>query len=224
MVESGGLERSPKLLGPREAAGALRAHTHAVNEVGIAFLEAARGRGDECGPLAWRHEVAHPLNRGRGRARRTLFADALLTYLSLGEEVIALHQRFVEFDRATLTLDRLAAELARYGELRAARDKQGEPLWRRRYPVFPTVICVLAGAPAEALEHRRDMAIALLRQDPGVSETLAAEIRFCLLADLKRCGPFAPIFRSVAAPERLVDWLGEGEGVPALAGGRAGER
>jgi hypothetical protein len=216
-ARAGGLERAPKLLGPREAAGPLRAHTHAVNEVGVAFLEAARERGDECGPLAWRHEVAHPLNRGRGRAQRTLFADAVLSYLRLEESTIFLEQRFIELDRATLSVDRLAAELGRYGELRGARDKQGEPLWRRRYPVFPKVICVLAGAPAAALERRRDIAIALLRQDPGVSEGLAGDIRFCLLVDLRRRGPFAPIFRSVAEPDGLVDWLGEGAPV---AGGR----
>lgn len=53
-VEAGGLEAPPKLLGPREAAGPLRAHTLAVNEVGIAFLRAARERGEECGPHSWR--------------------------------------------------------------------------------------------------------------------------------------------------------------------------
>ncbi|HEY1853050.1 MAG TPA: replication-relaxation family protein [Solirubrobacterales bacterium] len=216
-ARTGGLERAPKLLGPREAAGPLRAHTHAVNEVGIAFLEAARERGDECGPLAWRHEVAHPLNRGRGRARRTLFADAVLSYLRLEESTIFLEQRFIELDRATLSVDRLAAELGRYRELRGARDKDGEPLWRRRYPVFPGVVCVLAGAAREALGRRRDLAAALLRRDPALSEQMSGAISFCLLEDLRARGPFAPIFRSVAGPERPVDWLGEGE---AVAGGR----
>jgi hypothetical protein len=37
------------------------------------------------------------------------------------------------------------------------------------------------------------------------------EISFCLLDDLKRKGPFAPIFRSVGEPEQKVNWLGEGE-------------
>jgi hypothetical protein len=31
-------------------------------------LRAARERGDEFGSLSWRHEVAHPLNRGRPRS------------------------------------------------------------------------------------------------------------------------------------------------------------
>jgi len=79
-LDAGG-ERRLKVLAPEQAAGPLRAHTLAVNEVGISFLRAARERGDEFGPLSWRHEVAHPLNRGRGRARRMLIADAVLSYV-----------------------------------------------------------------------------------------------------------------------------------------------
>jgi Replication-relaxation len=134
-VEVGELSERPKLLGPSEAAGALRHHTFAVNEVGISFLEAARKRGDDFGPLSWRHEVAHPLNRGRGRSRRTLFADAVLTYLLLEDGYIAVEQRFIELDRATLSVDRLVSELVRYAQLYRASGKRSEPLWRYRYPV-----------------------------------------------------------------------------------------
>jgi hypothetical protein len=222
-VEAGELEQAPRLLGPREAAGPLRAHTFCVNEVGIAFLEAARRHGDEFGPLSWRHEVAHPLNRGRGRARRTLFADAVIGYVRLEEETIFLDQRFVELDRATLSVDRLAAELGRYGELHDARDKDGEPLWRRRYPVFPGVVCVLAGAPRAALGRRRDLAAALLRRDPALPEQMSGAISFCLLEDLRGRGPFAPIFRSVAEAERAVDWLGEEDASSAADDGLGAE-
>lgn len=127
-VEVGELSEQPKLLGPREAAGPLRAHTLAVNEVGISFLEAARKRGDEFGPLAWRHEVAHPLNRGRGRSRRTLFADAVLTYLLLEDGYTTVEQRFVELDRATLSVDRLVSELVRYAQFNRATTKRAEAL------------------------------------------------------------------------------------------------
>ena len=67
---------------PREhAAGPLQQHTIAVNDVGIAFVEAARARGDECGPYAWRHEIAHPLGPLPGSRRpEQLIADAVLTY------------------------------------------------------------------------------------------------------------------------------------------------
>jgi hypothetical protein len=200
--------------GAREAAGPLRAHTLAVNEVGISFLEAARKRGDDFGPLSWRHEVAHPLSRGRGRARRTLFADAVLTYLLLEESDIAIEQRFIELDRATLSADRLTAELARYAQLYRARDKGGEALWRYRYPSFPRVICVLAGDSRKALIRRRNVALVLLEHDPELARAYGAvSISFCLLEDLKSRGPFAPIFRSVGEPDRKVDWLGKGEDI-----------
>jgi hypothetical protein len=62
----GRVETRRKLLSPMDARGPLRAHTLAVNDVGIAFLKAARPRAeDECGPLAWRHEVAHPISLSR---------------------------------------------------------------------------------------------------------------------------------------------------------------
>ncbi len=210
-VEVGELKERPKLLGPREAAGPLRHHTFAVNEVGISFLEAARRRGDEFGALAWRHEVAHPLNRGRGRSRRTLFADAVLTYLLLEDGYTTVEQRFVELDRATLSVDRLVAELVRYAQFSRATTKRAEVLWRYRYPRFPPIICVLAGRSREALIRRRDVALALLASDPELERAYEVAISFCLLDELKGGGPFAPIFRSVAEPDREVNWLGEGE-------------
>jgi hypothetical protein len=211
LVGVGELKEHPKLLGPKEAAGPLRHHTFGVNEVGISFLEAARKRGDEFGPVSWRHEIAHPMSRGRGRSRRTLFSDAVLTYLLLEEKQIAVEQRLVELDRATLSVDRLVSELARYAQLYRAADKRGEPLWRSRYAVFPRIICVLAGASRKALTRRRQVALLLLGSDPYLSNAPQVEISFCLLDELKRRGPFAPIFRSVTEPSHEVDWLGENE-------------
>lgn len=211
-LDAGEVERRPKVLSPQQAAGPLRAHTLGVNEVGISFLRAARECGDEFGPLSWRHEVAHPLNRGRGRARRMLIADAVLSYVRADEDHIVFHQCFVEVDRATLSVERLVAELARYGQLYRARDKGGEPLWRSHYPSFPPVLCALAGASRKALVRRRDIAIALLEGHPELSRAYGLTISFCLLDDLSSRGPFAPIFREVGEPDRAVDWLGEGHG------------
>lgn len=209
-VAAGEVERRPKVLGPQQAAGPLRAHTLGVNEVGISFLRAARERGDEFGPLSWRHEVAHPLNRGRGRARRALIADAVLSYVRADEDHFIYEQRFVEVDRATLSVERLVAELACYGQLHRARDKGGKALWHGRYPSFPPVVCVLAGASRKALIRRRNIALVLLEDHPELSRTYGVTIGFCLLDDLGSRGPFAPIFREVGEPDRSVDWLGEG--------------
>jgi hypothetical protein len=207
--EAGGLERRPKVLGARDAAGALRAHTLAVNDAAICFLRAARGRDDEFGPLSWRHEVAHPLSTGRGRRRRTLFADAVLTYLRATPKSILLEQAFLELDRATLSVDRLAAEMARYADLFLARDSKGNPLWERRYPYFPRVLCVLAGAPREALGRRCQFVLGLLRTDPQVEQTYGLQVYVCRLEDLANDGPFAPIFRGLTDPDRPLDWLGD---------------
>jgi DNA-binding MarR family transcriptional regulator len=206
--EAGALEGEPPV-GAELAAGPLAPHTLAVNEAAICFLRSAAERDDDFGPLAWRHEVYHPLSRGRGRRRRSLVADAVFTYLRQDGSEIAIEQRFLELDRATLSVDRLAAELARYAELHRAKEPKGcEPLWRSRYPVFPPVHCVLTGAPRKALVRRRSTASVLLASDPLFSRTPELAISICLLEDLRRDGPNALVFRDVRDPGRSVDWLG----------------
>lgn len=208
--KAGMLEGEPPL-GAELAAGPLADHTLAVNEAAICFLAAAAERGDDFGSLAWRHEVFHPISRGRrrGRRRRSLVADAVFTYLREDGPEIAIEQRFLEADRATLSVDRLARELARYAELyRAKAAKAQEPLWRSRYPVFPRIHCVLSGAPRRVLARRRSTACALMAADPLLSRTPEVSISVCLLEDLRGEGPFAPIFRDVRDPAQPVDWLG----------------
>jgi Replication-relaxation len=212
-VEGGVLEARPRLYGAEAASGPLQAHTLALNEAAICFARAARERGDDFGPLAWRHEVA--LRLGGGRRAKTIFADAVLTYLRLTDSAVVIEQRFVELDRATLSVDRLAAELARYGRYLRARGKQGELLWEAQHPYFPPVLCVLAGGTRGALERRRDTAIVLLRADPEFTGAAELSVRICLLEDLIERGPFAPIFTDARDPEGPVDWLvpePEGEG------------
>jgi len=204
-----GLETQPRVLQAADAAGPLRAHTLAVNDAAICFLKAAREHGDEFGPFSWRQEVAHPMSRGRGRRRCTLFADAVLAYQRHEEDGTALELRFLELDRATLSVDRLVAELSRYAQLYRATDAEGEPLWRNRYAVFPRVLCVLTGASRKALATRRTFAAMLLDEHPAMERTRGeVSIGFCRLEDLQRKGPFAPIFREARDYERPVDWLG----------------
>jgi hypothetical protein len=206
--EAGVLDGEPRLIGADDAAGPLQAHTLAVNDSAICFHSAAHARGDDFGPFAWRHEVSHPLNYGRGRRRRALIADAVFTYLRLDANGVAIEQRCLELDRATLSVDRLAAELVRYAELYLLAGEDGEPLWRSRYPVFPPVHCVLAGGSRVVLERRRSTAIALLRRDPLVARAPELTLSFCLLEDLQSEGPFASIFRELRDPEQPIDWLG----------------
>jgi hypothetical protein len=197
----------PKVLTAEQAAGQLWRHTLAVNDAGIAFLRAAHERGDEFGPLSWRHEVAHRIGPP-GRHRGLVVADALVTYLSSDGDDDSLEYRFLELDRATLTVDRLVAKLAGYTRLYRDRDERGEPAWQRRYLAFPAVLVVLAGERRELLGRRLATAAALCRADPELERAREIAPSFCLLEDLMEHGPFAPIFRSARDPGRAVDWLG----------------
>jgi hypothetical protein len=211
--QAGALEAEPRLFRAAEVAGPLQAHTVAVNDAAIRFLVAARDRGDEFGPFSWHHEVPHPLSRGRGRRRRTLFADAVLTYLRLTNDEVVIEQRFLELDRATMSVDSLAAELGRYARLYRAKGDGDLPLWRSRYPSFPPVLCVLTADKTRAtravLERRRDTTIALLQSDPELARTSEVAIGICLAEDLVEQGPFAPIFTQPSGRAEAVNWLGE---------------
>jgi hypothetical protein len=205
-----------KVIAPEQAAGALHEHTIAVNDAGIAFVRAAREREEECGPFNWFHEIAHPLGPPPGRRTpEQLIADAILTYeLAEPDGSTAIVYRFIEVDRATRSAADLARRLARYVRLYRHPDPDGSAgettaLWSRSYPVFPPVLVVLAGRPRDRLNDRRRTVVALCEQDPDLAETPEVEVSFCLLDDLAERGPFAPICRSLAAPGKRVDWLGE---------------
>ncbi len=119
-----------------------------------------------------------------------------------------IEQRFLEVDRATLSVDRLATELARYAELHRLNGANGEPLWRERYPAFPQILCVLTGGSRAVLERRRATTIAMLGTDPRLAREPEAAVSICLLEDLEREGPFAPIFRNTRGSAERLDWLG----------------
>jgi protein involved in plasmid replication-relaxation len=199
---------APKVLTAEQAAGQLHAHTLAVSDAGICWLSAARDRGDEFGALSWRHEVSHPLSLGRGRRRQRLVTDAVLSYVLVDGDDLSVAPRFIELDRATLGVDRLAAELARYADLYRAEGEGGEPIWSGLYPVFPPVHCILAGAPRPILERRRLATLALLRNDPRLSRIAEVGVSIALLEDLQSRGPFAAIFEDLRRPGEPVDWLG----------------
>ncbi len=209
------VETRRKLITPEQAAGPLWRHTLAVNDVGIVFLQAARERGDDFGPLGWRHEIAHRAPTAGRTAGELLIADALLTYLALGPaRKLTFHYRLLELDRATVPTDTLAGKLSRYADLYryapTGRGKTaGQPAWQARYPIFPDIICVLTGQPRAALTRRAQTVLALCREDPQLQRTPEVRVSLALLEDLQAKGPFAAIWHQPKDPGRALDWLGD---------------
>ncbi len=202
-----------KLLTPELAVGQLQQHTLQVNDVGIAYLRAARTRGDEFGALAWRHELPHPIGPSPGgRRSEVLIADAVISYLLADEHTVSVQQRFIELDRGTMPVEQLVDKLERYARLAryTPEPRPGEEAragWRAFYRTFPRVQIVLADRPRRTLERRMRMLLALARATPELrrDRTVGASITF--LEDLMHHGPFAAIWRPVNDPSRAVSWL-----------------
>jgi Replication-relaxation len=219
-VETAGprAEARRRLVGMAQAEGPLRNHTLRVNDVGIAFVQAAREWGDECGPESWRHEIAHPISLARGRRPPELvIADALLSYLQAGGDgSLALHQRWIELDRGTARpAEHLAAKISAYTRLRyfapsaGSSDEPSEPRWRSHYRAWPHLLIVLADQSRERMRQRIQRTLLLAQSDPTRPRASAIPLAFVALDDLMSCGPFAPIFTSAENPGQPVDWLGD---------------
>ncbi|MBO0685798.1 MAG: replication-relaxation family protein, partial [Candidatus Dormibacteraeota bacterium] len=195
---------------PELAAGTLQAHTLGVNDVGLAFLEAARSRGDRFGPLSWQHEVAHRLGHQR------LITDAVLHYLMSDEQQLVMHSRFLELDRGTMPEPALADKVVDYARL----HRDGEEVWRALYPAFPGLVVVLTGLDRAALQRRLAIVIALCNDHPALrGRHLGFPVHFALLEDLLVRGPFAPIFVSLEH-DGPVDWMDRGPFAASASRGR----
>jgi len=196
---------------PEAARGPLLAHSLAGNDVGLAFMDAARRHGDDCGYLGWRHEVAHRLADGGG----SVICDLLLHYVATGAgrrggDVML--WRFIEVDRATMPQAVLVEKLQDYVALhRSYADARGgrsahPPRWVGRYSSFPALIVVYADAPQRTLLRRLHSVAEMCRRDPVVGES-ELPIAFTTLEDLRRAGPFEPIFWLVSDPDAPVNVL-----------------
>ena len=221
-VEAGGTERAHRrmVLSPDIARGRLQAHTLAVNDVGLCFVRAARAQGHECGPLAWRHEVAHPTAE-RPHGGELLVADALLSYeIHRPGTSHVLIQRFIELDRATMPAASMAAKLRRYVSFArsTARPSGGrsidtpQPWWRNFYAALPHVLVVVTGRPLRLLWNRIEAIVELHRADDVSGSASALQVSLTTLQELTERGPLAPIFWRADDPEVPVDFLGRRRG------------
>ena len=213
-VEGAGVSTRPYRLTPERARGPLQSHTLAVNDAGIAFLEAARRRGDDFDANGWRHETCHPITEGR--KPEVLIADAVLDYTVHEPDGEIFLCRFVEVDRGTMSVREVASKLTNYARLYHFRPKEtGESAsgWRAHYPRFPKVLVVLCGRPQPILERRLHSLLEMARRDPGLVNLVdELGISVTTLDHLAQRGPFAPIFWRLGGPIGPVDVLGRRPG------------
>ncbi|MBY8889312.1 replication-relaxation family protein [Streptomyces sp. PTM05] len=201
------------------AASQLQEHTLAVNDTAIAFVQAARRLGHECGPLDWEAERAHRIRDGAARLGGDSFLvpDAVLSYTRNTPTQRTLITWFLEIDRATETAIRLAGKLrayARYLDYIPApgfgRPRPGGPAeaWRERYTAFPRLLLVLTGASPTVLTRRIADVRALAASDVWLSHAATRlTAGMTTLQQLQTDGPFAPVVTPVFGPAARTDVL-----------------
>lgn len=195
-----------------KANGSLQQHMIAVTETGLAFVSHARRLGHDCGPLDWTPEVAHRIRDGLNRRFEDdhLVADAVLHYVADVAGARTQYSVFLEVDRATMTVARLAAKLTQYarylqyipgGDPRTGRSGGGREAWRYRYPRFPRLLIVLTGA-AESQLHRRAADLrAYAAELPQLRALHDHIVGVTTLDRLREEGPLAPIVVPVLADD-----------------------
>ncbi|MEU0489985.1 replication-relaxation family protein [Nocardiopsis sp. NPDC006139] len=203
------------------AAGPLQRHSLAVTEVGVLMVEDARRRGDSFGPLSWIPEVAHRFAKGEGEVGDThVISDALMHYTRVNPSGSRTQiQSFLELDRATMPVHRLAAKLASYARYydhtpllesrRGRRTAPGQgtvvPVWTRRYPRFPRILVVLDGTRPELQEDRRWDLVSFVDNVPYLTEPRSGfDIGCATMHDLATQGPNALIWSNILSPDPTV--------------------
>ncbi|MFD5790507.1 replication-relaxation family protein [Streptomyces sp. NPDC127037] len=216
---SGEVTARPYRISPRAAASQLQEHTLAVVDTGVAFTEWAGRLGDECGPLDWEPELAHRVREGDNRIGDDAFLvpDAVLRYThTTPEGRRQLLTFFLEIDRGTMQVSRLAQKISTYaryatytplpGRRRQARGVLREA-WRDRYPGFPRLLIVLSGAGPAALARRTRDLRALAAVEPRLSQGGLLRAGVTTAELLTARGPFTPIVTPLLGPPELTNVL-----------------
>ncbi|MFC8201628.1 replication-relaxation family protein [Streptomyces sp. NPDC057298] len=204
--------QAPRLASDRTAVRLKAGHGLTVTEVGLAFVQDARRRGEVCRPLDWIPEVYHSLGNGEA-----VIPDGLLYYRTGQGEQWSMLRAFIEVDRATMGPERLAAKISAYARLHGyapvpvGRPRQPfmappEEPWRRRYPVFPRLLFILDNTGLTGI-HNRAQALRAAARDTGVAGFLrAVPVLVAAMADLLRDGPSAAVWRPVQDLSQHVSW------------------
>ncbi|MCK9871346.1 replication-relaxation family protein [Nocardiopsis dassonvillei] len=208
----------PYRMNRRKALGPLQRHVLAVTEVGTLFFEDARRRGDSFGPLSWTPEIAHRFQQGEGDTH--VISDALMHYTRVHPSGARTQiQSFLELDRASMPVHRLASKLvsyARYYDYRPmpqvpgkrrspATLRAGVPAWSKRYPRFPRVLVVLDGVRPELQDARRADLAAYVEHIPYLVEPRSGfMIGCCTMHELSTHGPNAAIWTNLLTTDAAV--------------------
>ncbi|KAA0927007.1 replication-relaxation family protein [Streptomyces apricus] len=198
--------------GDRTAVRLKTGHGLTVTEVGLAFVQDARRRGEICEPLDWIPEVHHSLGSGEA-----VIPDALLYYRAADGAMV---RAFVEVDRTTMGPERLAAKVGAYARLyryiplpggrhygKQLVAQQGQEAWHKRYPVFPRVLFVLDGTGPAGIEHRVRALWAATAETVPDRFLRNVPVLSVAMADLLCEGPSAAVWRPAQDPDRRVSWL-----------------
>ena len=196
------------------AEGPLQQHLLSVNTVTTEFVRHARrlGEGYECGPLDVVPEVAHRLSDQPGGP--AVIADAVVRCVVPrgGKRVLA--RAFVELDRSTMSVERLAGKLVAYARYYLYRPTASVPgatvaqtraAWQYLYPAFPKIMIVLVRGRAVSLTARlQDLGTLVARAAQAGRLPEQLTVTACTLDDLVEHGPYAPIHTSLATGESEV--------------------
>ncbi|MFJ9924147.1 replication-relaxation family protein [Streptomyces rubiginosohelvolus] len=190
-------------------------HTLTVLRTHLTFLEAARDRGDEYGPLDWVPEVAHRLPDTGGEDK--LIADAVLHYTATSPRRLQ-YRAFVEVDRTTMSSERLARKLISYarfheyvpqpvGRRGAIADQAAMLAWHRFYPKFPRVLFVLTNAAPVTLRNRIEDLRAMTAGHQLVARFAGkVPLGAAVLEDLEAEGAAAPVWTPLTGSDERRSW------------------
>ncbi|MDQ8707511.1 replication-relaxation family protein [Streptomyces sp. LHD-70] len=223
LVESAGeVTARAYRISPEIAASQLQEHTLAVVETGTAFVTWARHFGDDCTPLDWEPELAHRIRDGdRLGEDALLIPDSVLRYTRTVDDGLdhrrELYTFFIEVDRGTMQMSRLARKLSAYarytqyvpqsGPGRARSAAPGREAWRVRYPAFPRLLIVLTLPPGRATQRRIDDLRALAAADVHLPHARELTVGVTTLEQLRSSGPFTTIVTPVLGPSSSTDVL-----------------
>jgi len=198
------------------AEASLRAtHTLTVLRAHLAFLAAARQRGDEYGPMDWVPEIAHRLPDTGGEDK--LIADAVLHYTATTPRRLQ-YRAFIEIDRATMSSERLARKLISYarfndytpqpvGRRGTVADQAAMLAWQRFYPRFPRVLFIVTGASETSLQRRIEDLRAMTAGHPLVAQVAGqVPLGAAILEDIEQQGASAAVWTPLAGPADPRSW------------------